>query len=148
MLSSGSISKSPFASPIDHVRVQGIALVHDLGEIAPGDIKWEAGRKVIGSQRAKRKKELNTLKKLFKGLEKKEEYLQLLREFNEQTTPEAKFLKQFEKLEMVIQAFVYEQKGYPRKSLNQFWENTEKYLKGQELEPFFRELQKMRETHL
>ena len=129
---------------IDVEKLLKMIVIHDLGEIKPGDIKWEAGRKVIGSQRVKRKTELNTLKELFKGLAKKDEYLQLLREFNEQGSPEARFLKQIEKLEMAIQAYVYEQRGYSKKSLNQFWENTEKYLEGQELEPIFRELQKMR----
>lgn len=45
---------------------------------------------------------------------------------------------------MALQALEYEQQGYSAKRLNQFWENAEKYLKGQSLEPIFRELQRMR----
>lgn len=133
---------------LDVEKLLKMIVVHDLGEITPGDIKWESGKKVIGSQKIKRKTELNTLKELFKALPKKDEYLQLLQEFNEQTSPEAKFLKQIEKLEMATQAYVYEQRGYSKKSLNQFWENTEKYLEGQELEPIFRELMRMRKKLL
>jgi 5'-deoxynucleotidase YfbR-like HD superfamily hydrolase len=57
---------------------------------------------------------------------------------------EAKFLKQIDKLEMALQALEYERDGQNSKSLNEFWENSEKYLSGKELDPYFKELQKMR----
>ncbi|KKR30096.1 hypothetical protein A2715_04190 [Candidatus Woesebacteria bacterium RIFCSPHIGHO2_01_FULL_39_32] len=123
-----------------------MTIVHDLGEIIPGDVRWEAGKKVIGSQRKKRKKELDVMKDLFGDYPNGKEYISLLKEFNEQKTPEAKFLKQVEKLEMVLQAYIYEETGRNKKSLIEFWENVEKYLEGTELESIFRELQKMRKN--
>ena len=121
-------------------------IVHDLGEIGVGDIKWESGKEVIGDQEIKHKDEMAVLKRIFGNYKGGQKYIQLLHEFNEQKTPEAKFLKQIDKLEMAIQALEYEQAGHSARRLDQFWENAEKYLEGQSLEPIFRELQKMRKN--
>jgi len=85
---------------------------------------------------------MTVMKKVFGNYPDGKKYIKLLKEFNEQKSPEAKFLKQIDKLEMVLQALEYERAGY--KNLNEFWENAEKYLEGKELEPIFRELQKMK----
>ena len=121
-------------------------IIHDLGEIGVGDIKWEIGKKVIGDEDVKQKDEMATMKAIFGNYSDGKKYIQLLQEFNEQKTPEAKFLKQIDNLEMTLQALEYEQQGYSAKRLNQFWENAEKYLEGKELEPIFRELQRMRKN--
>lgn len=118
--------------------------IHDLGEIGIGDIKWETGRKVIGSQEIKHKDEMVIMNKIFKNYPDGKKYIKLLHEFNEQKTPEAKFLKQVDKLEMALQALEYERAGHPARKLDEFWENAEKYLEGKSLESIFRVLQGMR----
>ena len=40
-------------------------IVHDLGEIGVGDIKWESGKQVIGDQEAKRKDEMAIMNEIF-----------------------------------------------------------------------------------
>lgn len=120
--------------------------IHDLGEVGAGDIKWEKGTKSISSSKTKYKKEMKTMKNIFSDYENGRKYLNLFKEYEEQKTPEAKFLKQIDKLEMVLQALQYEQKGYKANLLNEWWENAEKYLKGQSLEPIFRELQRRRKV--
>lgn len=45
---------------------------------------------------------------------------------------------------MVIQAYEYEQEGQNPESLDEFWENAEKYIKDNELEPYFTELAALR----
>lgn len=129
---------------LDTEKIMKMIIVHDLGEIVPGDVRWEAGKKVIGSQLKKREKEMNTMRQLFSEYPNMDEYLSLLKEFNESKTPEAKFVKQIEKLEMALQALIYEKNHRANKPLDEFWENVEKYLAGTELEAIFRELQKMR----
>lgn len=118
--------------------------IHDLGEIGVGDIKWETGKKRVSPPHAKHKDEINTLNKLFSGYSTKRNHTNLLKEFNEQKTPEAKYLKQVDKLEMALQAYEYEKQGYSKKKFDEFWENAEMYLKGKKLEPIFRKLQEMR----
>lgn len=129
---------------LDKERLMEMNVIHDLGEVGVGDIKWESGRKVIGDQEQKHKDEMSIMKRVFGNYPDGKKYIKLLKEFNEQKTPEAKFLKQIDKLEMALQALEYEQQGFPPKRFNQFWENVEKYLEGKSLEPIFRELQRMR----
>lgn len=121
--------------------------IHDLGEIGVGDIKWESGKKVVGSQKTKRKDEMKVIKEIFGKYPNGKKYIKLLKEFNEQKTPEAKFLKQIDKLEMALQAYEYEKAGHPPEVLNEFWENAEKYLVRQSLEPIFRELKDLRKKN-
>jgi len=118
--------------------------VHDLGEIGVGDIKWETGKKVIADQRAKHEDELKSVEEIFGNQENGDYYISLLQEFNEQKTPEAKFLKQVDKLEMVLQALEYERQGYPGHLFDEFWENAEKYIAGNSLEPVFKYLQELK----
>lgn len=130
---------------VDQLRAVKMALVHDLGETLIGDIKWETGNKVIGSKAEKHKDEQKAIEKMFSDNPNFKEYIDLWKEFEEQKTKESRFVKQLDKLEMVLQAYEYEKDEYPPKWFNEFWENAEKYLKGQELEPIFRQLQKMRQ---
>jgi putative hydrolase of HD superfamily len=129
---------------LDKLKLHEMNIIHDLGEIGIGDIKWEAGRKVISSQKIKHEDEMRVMQGIFENHKDKNKYLSLLKEFNEQKTPEAKFLKQIDKLEMSLQALEYEQDGYPPRLFDEFWENAEKYLEGKELEPIFRKLQSLR----
>lgn len=118
--------------------------VHDLGEIGVGDIKWESGKKIIGDPKIKHKDETAAMNRIFSKYSGGKKYIKLLQEFNDQKTPEAKFLKQIDKLEMALQALEYEKQGYPPNLFDQFWENAEKYLEEKSLEPIFRELERMR----
>lgn len=129
---------------LDRLKLLEMNTIHDLGEIGVGDIKWESGTKVISSKSVKHKDEMKVMNDTFGDYKNGKKYIELLREFNEQKTPEAKLLKQVDKLEMALQALEYEEGGYPADLFDEFWENAEKYLKGRELERFFRELQKMR----
>lgn len=131
---------------LDKEKLLEMNTIHDLGETDIGDIKWEEGEKVIGDQEQKHADEMSTMQRIFGNNPNRQKYIDLLREFNEQNTPEAKFLKQVDKLEMALQALEYEEEGHDGEKLDQFWKNAEKYLKGKELEPVFRKLQEMRES--
>lgn len=132
---------------INKEKVLEMAILHDLGEVVRGDVRWESGRKVIRSPIQKRIRELTAVRTLLKGHPLAKKYVSLLSEFNEQKTPESKFLKKVEKLEMIFQAYLYEKTFRNKKSLQEFWENAEKYLVGTDLEPLFRLLQKTREKN-
>ncbi|MFH1601432.1 MAG: HD domain-containing protein [Candidatus Shapirobacteria bacterium] len=130
---------------LDPLKMVKMALIHDLGEIGIGDIKWESGKKVIGSQKKKHQDERQVLKKMFADNPKFQEYFRLWEEFNAGRTKEAKIIKQLDKLEMAIQSLEsleYEKEGYPANWFKEFWDNAEKYLAGQELEKYFNYLRK------
>ena len=131
---------------LDQLKLVKMALIHDLGEAGIGDIKWESGKKVIGSQKKKHNDEERIIRQMFADNPSFQEYIDLWKEFSAQKTREAKIVKQLDKLEMVIQALEYEKEGYPSEWFDEFWENAEKYLKGQELEALFIFLKNKRET--
>lgn len=63
-----------------------MALVHDLGEVVIGDLRWENGKKVIGDYDKKHKDEGKAIKKLFEKIKNADGYISLWQEFNEQKT--------------------------------------------------------------
>lgn len=129
---------------LDKQKLVEMCIIHDLGEIGVGDIRWETGSRVLSSPTNKHRDELAAIKEIFRGHSESKKYINLLEEFNGQKSPEAKFLKQIDKLEMALQALEYEKKGYPARKFDEFWENAEKYLKGNSLEKIFRYLQDKR----
>lgn len=129
---------------LDMKKLYDMALIHDLGETATSDIRFEEGKEIIAPESSKHEIEYEILKRILPATGKGDYYISLWEEFRDQETNESKFLKQVEKLEMCLQALEYEENGHPARQLDEFWENTEKYLVGRKLEPFYRELEKMR----
>ncbi|NTU72930.1 HD family hydrolase [Candidatus Roizmanbacteria bacterium] len=121
---------------INHERLLQMALVHDLGETATSDIRYEEGAKVIASEEAKNKIEADVLQTLFSNLEDGNYYLELWYEFRDQHTEEAKLLKQIEKIEMALQAVEYQEIGLPADLTREFIENAQKYVTDPELKTF------------
>lgn len=121
-----------------------MSIIHDIGEVTIGDVRWEQGKEVIGNQIKKHEDELEAVKELFGKDKDSQQYINLWKEFNDQITPEAKFVKGLDKLDMAMQALEYEQQGNPSEWFDEFWENSEKYLKGSVLEEYFLLLQDRR----
>ncbi len=89
---------------LDPLKVLRLCLLHDLGEIDAGDITPENAV----PQNEKRQREIRSLKRLLRGFKVREQYVQLWEEYDQGHTPEAAFVRQVEKLEMTLQASVYE----------------------------------------
>ncbi len=97
-------------SNLDQLKVIKMALIHDIGEAIIGDIVTEHDRKVNEHlQKEKATAENEAVGKVF-SLTHNDEYLELFKEFEKNETPEAKFVKQMDKLQMAIQAYKYENK--------------------------------------
>lgn len=91
--------------PIDREKAMKMALLHELGEIDAGDIT-----PADGISRAERvRMEQKSVDRIAELGAEAEDAAGLWREFEEGKTPEARFVKQIDKLEMVLQAFYYEQ---------------------------------------
>ncbi|OGK14494.1 hypothetical protein A3C98_05590 [Candidatus Roizmanbacteria bacterium RIFCSPHIGHO2_02_FULL_37_15] len=118
---------------INYKKLIDMTLIHDLGETATSDIRYEEGKKIIASEKAKNQIEEDVFKMFFSGVEDGKYYLGLWYEFRDQTSKEAKLLKQIEKIEMALQALEYENMGFPSDLLNEFFENADKYVKDREL---------------
>jgi len=130
---------------LDELKVLKMALLTDMGKVYTGEKKWEKGKRILRSFKQRLDKEKETVYRLFHRIPEYKELIDLWEEFIQQKTKEARIVKQIDKLEMVVQALEYEREGYPSEWFDEFWENAEKYLKGQELEPFFNFLKSKRE---
>lgn len=128
---------------LDENKIIKMALIHDLSEGVSGDIVLEKGLKKITPAEEKFKREEKAIKKIFLKLDEGDEYYKLWTDYVNQSSKEAKFLKQIDKIEMVIQALEYEDVQDPKK-LNEFWINTEKYLSNPDLITLFKKLKSKR----
>jgi len=99
---------------VDVCKAIKMGLVHDLAESRIGDIiTWKGFH--MGDEE-KLKKERTAMESMTQPLgEVGKEIMRLWEEFEARKTPEAKFAKEIDKLEMVFQAFEYER---TRKGLN------------------------------
>jgi len=129
---------------LNETKLIKMALIHDLAESVVGDKIVERGSKVVASQSKKFEKEKKAMEKICSNLEKGDEYYKLWIEFENQSSKEAKMLKQLDKLEMAVQALEYGKK-YPKK-LNEFWINAEKHVKDKELKKILKQLKGKRKV--
>ena len=134
-------------SGLDQSKLLKMAIVHDLAEALTGDLVMEKGKKKVRSRKERTKLDEEALKEIFAEIDNGQEYFTLWQEANERQTKEAKFLKQVDKLEMLIQALEYEGETKPGK-LDEFWENTEMHLEDKEFKKFFQELVEERKSIL
>lgn len=91
-------------SELDRSRVLELALIHDLAEVVTGDLTPEDG---VDSD-VKYASERAALEELIGFHSDKERYLGLLDEYQNCSSPEARFVKSVDKLEMALQSLVYE----------------------------------------
>lgn len=89
---------------LDAEKVIRIALLHDLGEIYAGDLTPADNVDADEKHRRERVSVEKVLLKLPRGAR----YVALWEEYERQETPEAQFVRQIDRLEMALQASVYE----------------------------------------
>lgn len=89
---------------LDSQKVLRMALLHDVGEIYAGDIT--PADDVSASEKYQREKA--AVEKIFSRLSKGKQWLTLWEEYETGASPEARLVKQVDKLEMALQAGVYE----------------------------------------
>ena len=119
---------------LDPLKVMTLGLFHEVGEIYAGDITPKDGVSVAD----KTEMELNGVQKLFSILPNPEEYIGIWEEFEYQKSPEAIFVKQIDKLEMALQAGLYERRGYD--TLGEFFESVQGKINSPELKSILEDL--------
>ena len=122
---------------LDQGKLLRMALLHDFGEIYAGDI-------VPGkmSLEAKHELEQKSVERVFAKLARGRDYLAVWEEFEAQATPEARFMKEIDRLEMGLQASVYEQDGLG--DLSVFFDSADKALTTPELRAVLAALRALR----
>ena len=107
---------------IDRTRLMRIAIVHDLAESIVGDI---VPHDVRYSKEDKYRMEDEAMQRISQELGNSEigkEIYQLWKEYEEQSSPESRIVKDFDKFEMILQADEYEQSQ--GKELDDFFAST------------------------
>lgn len=135
----------PEASPLDRVRCMKLALIHDLAEAIVGDITPYCG---IAKEEKRRREheaiiEISNLVPKMSG----DEILKLFEEYEGQETPEAHWVKDCDRYDMIQQAFEYEKRDETPMKHQEFFEST----KGKFQHEFFvhlvEELNKQRDEY-
>ena len=107
--------------PVDRAKLLTIALLHDLPETVLGDIPRPASRYL--SPDAKSKAEHAALEDLLEGVPQGNQWRSWWREFDERSGTEGNIVRDADRLEMMFQAYVYEQTTGNR-FLEEFWSET------------------------
>ncbi|CAH8612936.1 unnamed protein product [Schistosoma intercalatum] len=103
-------------------RLLKMAIVHDLAECIVGDITPHCGV----SKEEKLSREKDAMKQLCELIseENSAEIMSLWKEYVDQQTPEAVICKDFDKFEMLLQAYEYEHETLEPGKLESFFEST------------------------
>lgn len=110
-----------YSPGVDRDRCIKMALVHDIAEAIVGDITPSDG--VPKDEKSRREREaINHMCNILGGGSRAEEILELWLEYEENSTLEAKVVKDFDKVEMILQALEYEQEQGT--NLEDFFQST------------------------
>ncbi|MBT3228889.1 MAG: HD domain-containing protein [Candidatus Marinimicrobia bacterium] len=112
-------------------RALSMALVHDIAESIVGDLTPHDGV----PEATKYAAEASAINQIVNGVQEGDYFLDLWEDFEAVKSPEAKVVKRIDKLDMLIQAYLYEKKYKMR--LDSFWENMNEMFKGSESESIY-----------
>ena len=122
----------------DATKLVRMALLHDVGEARAGDITPHDGV----SREEKLRREREAVEHLFSRLPRGPDYLALWEEYEQGTSFEARLVRQVDRLEMGLQATVYEHQGAG--DLSQFFTSVHRALETPELKALLAELETLR----
>ena len=122
------------APELDSEKIIKMSLLHEMGEIYGGDITPRDG---VGESE-KFLLEYDSMHKVLSKLFNGEKWSALWEEFEKANSPEAKFVKQIDKLEMALQAYSYEQSH--KLDLMSFYKSTENVLEDENLKEILAEI--------
>jgi putative hydrolase of HD superfamily len=123
---------------LDASKVLRMALLHDFGEIYAGDITPADGIERGEKRRLERQAIRQVLRKLPRG----SDYVALWEEYERGESPEAQLVRQIDRLEMALQASVYEHQELAE--LSEFFASVEPALAAPALQAILHDLTAMR----
>lgn len=127
-----------YSVELNTAKVIRMALIHDLGEIYAGDFTLADNI----SRKDKYKLEKQSVVKVFDKLPHGFKWISLWEEYEKGESAESQFVKQLDKLEMVLQASVYEHQGFA--DLSAFFASANKSLSSVELKLILTKLEELR----
>jgi len=118
----------------DSEKILKMVLLHDLAESVIGDFTPDEI-----SIDEKNKLENNAFSKIIEDLpvNVKIQYEALWKDYQNDKSPEAKIVHQLDRLEMALQAKIYENEGHPKEKLEPFFESAKKEITHPKLKELF-----------
>ncbi len=115
-------------------KILKMVLLHDLAESKIGDYTPEQL-----SNEKKNKLENNAFGEIIKNLPDliKSQYLQIWQEYQGNTSPESKIVHQIDRLEMALQAKIYQKDGHSQEKLDSFFESAKTDITDPKLKELF-----------
>ena len=115
-------------------KILKMVLLHDLAESKIGDFTPEQINK-----ESKIKLENDAFNEIIGYLPEliKNEYLEIWNEYQENTSPESKIIHQIDKLEMALQAKIYQNEGHSNEKLKSFFESAKTGITNPKLKELF-----------
>ncbi|MEK0337947.1 MAG: HD domain-containing protein [Nitrosopumilus sp.] len=122
-------------------KILKMVLLHDLAESKIGDYTPQQ----LSSEK-KTKLENSAFDEIIENLPDliKTQYLQIWQEYQENTSPESKIVHQIDKLEMVLQAKIYQKDGQSQEKLEFFFESAKADITDPKLKELFTKIIKDR----
>ncbi|XP_011647531.1 HD domain-containing protein 2 [Pogonomyrmex barbatus] len=103
---------------LDKTKIMQMTLIHDLAECIVGDITPHCGI----SPDEKHRREDKAMEDICKLLgDKGPEILQIFREYEKQESPEAQYVKDLDRLDLLMQAYEYEKRDNIPGELDEFF---------------------------
>ncbi|MBA3531358.1 MAG: HD family hydrolase [Ardenticatenales bacterium] len=104
--------------PLDHGLALRLAVLHDLAESLVGDLPVTVSRFIPPD--LKHTAERAAIAEIVEPLPMAARYIEIWECYDDGSAPEAQVVKDADKLDMMIQAYMYEQAG--QRNLDEFWE--------------------------
>lgn len=130
----GYIIAKEYRPDLDAKKVMELGMFHELGEIFVGDL---TPRDKI-SREERKHAEFEAIKKVFSKLPNPQKYIDTWLEYEHKKSKEAEFVNQIDKLELALQASVYEKLGY--KNLDEFFTYYKERITSPELKTILDEI--------
>jgi len=124
---------------LDPLKVLRLALLHDFGEIDAGDFTPVDGVSAEEKHYLEKESVLNALSSLPNGTD----YLAIWEEYEKAQSPEARFVRQVDRLEMGLQAVIYEMQGLLE--TDEFLQSASRAQQSEPLQAVIAELFRLRE---
>jgi len=125
---------------LDADKVLKLALFHEFGEVHAGDIPLSSITTQFDVEE-KHRKEKDSVDIVFTQLKNRQEYVDLWEEFEFQKSEEAKFVQEMDKLEFLLQAFMYSKKNVIDMDLRDVIKRSEHFIKSDKLKNVLREIE-------
>jgi len=110
-------------SDIDTAKAVKMALIHDIAESRTGDLMLWTGEV---TKEEKHRREQKSLEGMLANVDPDmaRKYADLWQEFEDQQTPEARFVRQIDKIDMILEAVEYHKSGRSEKSMVPFFDSV------------------------